>query len=163
MLIQGHIGAGWVDGQYCRVRRPEQYSAFFRIFSATSIRLHGHRHADFVDTAADMDAVLQNDMLDYAVRLKEKGVVRAVGMSSHDPVTSLRMIETGANDVLMFSINPAYDAMPPETDVDGLMSASAYEGMTAFETRLERATLYRACEARGVGITVMKSLAGRAS
>lgn len=159
MLIQGHIGAGWVDGQYCRVRRPEQYERFFQDllrYLDTDYMDIGMLH--FVDTAADMDAVLQNDMLDYAVRLKEKGVVRAVGMSSHDPVTSLRMIETGAIDVLMFSINPAYDAMPPETDVDGLMSASAYEGMTAFETRPERATLYRACEARGVGITVMKSL-----
>ena len=43
-------------------------------------------------------------------------------------------------------------------DVDGLMSQTAYQGMTAFETRPERVTLYRACEARGVGITVMKAL-----
>jgi predicted aldo/keto reductase-like oxidoreductase len=48
--------------------------------------------------------------------------------------------------------------MPPETDVDGLMSKATYEGLSAFETRPERVKLYRACEARGVGITVMKSL-----
>jgi hypothetical protein len=32
-------------------------------------------------------------------------------MSSHDPVTALKMIETGLIDVLMFSVNPAYDAI----------------------------------------------------
>lgn len=159
LLIQGHIGAGWVDGQYCRVRKPEQYARFFEdllSYLDTDYMDIGMLH--FVDTQADMDQVLGSGMLDYAARLKEKGVIRAVGMSSHDPLTSLKMIETGAIDVLMFSINPAYDAMPPETDVDGLMSSASYEGMTAFETRPERTKLYRACEAKGVGITVMKAL-----
>ncbi len=105
-----------------------------------------------------MDLVLSSGMLDYAVRLKREGVIRAVGMSSHDPVTALKMIETGAIDVLMFSINPAYDAMPPEADVDGLMNKDSYASFAAFEPRPERAKLYRSCEARGVGITVMKAL-----
>ncbi len=30
MQIQGHIGAGWVDGQYCRVREPESTGASLR-------------------------------------------------------------------------------------------------------------------------------------
>jgi predicted aldo/keto reductase-like oxidoreductase len=159
MQIQGHIGAGWVDGQYCRVRKPEQYKRFFQdllSYLGTDYMDIGMLH--FVDTQADMDLVLESGMLDYAVELKKKGVVRTVGMSSHDPVTALKMIETGAIDVLMFSINPAYDAMPPEADVDGLMSKASYEGFSAFEPRPERVKLYRACEARGVGITVMKSL-----
>ena len=159
MMIQGHIGAGWVDGQYCRVRKPEQYERFFQDllnYLRTDYMDIGMLH--FVDTREDMDLVLSSDMLDYAVKLKQKGVLRTVGMSSHDPVTALKMIETGAIDVLMFSINPAYDAMPPEADVDGLMSKASYANFSAFEPRPERVKLYRACEARGVGITVMKSL-----
>jgi predicted aldo/keto reductase-like oxidoreductase len=159
MMIQGHIGAGWVDGQYCRVRKPEQYERFFQDllnYLGTDYMDIGMLH--FVDTQEDMDLVLSSGMLDYAVSLKQKGVIRAVGMSSHDPVTALKMIETGAIDVLMFSINPAYDAMPPETDVDGLMSKTSYANFSAFVPRPERVKLYRACEARGVGITVMKSL-----
>ena len=159
MQIQGHIGAGWVDGQYCRVREPEQYKRFFQDlldYLRTDYMDIGMLH--FVDTREDMDLVLSSGMLDYAVELKRNGVIRAVGMSSHDPVTALKMIETGAIDVLMFSINPAYDAMPPEADVDGLMSKASYERFATFEPRPERMKLYRACEARGVGITVIKSL-----
>jgi predicted aldo/keto reductase-like oxidoreductase len=159
MQIQGHIGAGWVDGQYCRVRKPEQYRRFFEDllnYLQTDYMDIGMLH--FIDTQADMDVTLESGMLDYAVELKKKGVIRAVGMSSHDPVTALKMIETGAIDVMMFSINPAYDAMPPEADVDGLMNLDSYKNFSAFEPRPERVKLYRACEARGVGITVMKSL-----
>ena len=159
MLIQGHIGAGWVDGQYCRVRKPEQYRRFFEdllSFLRTDYMDIGMLH--FVDTQADMDQVLESGMLDYALRLKREGVVRAVGMSSHDPVIALKMIETGGIDVLMFSVNPAYDAMPPEAEVEDLMSRDAYSGFDAFTPRPERVKLYRACEARGVGVTVMKAL-----
>ncbi len=34
----------------------------------------------FVDTQADMDLVLEGGMLDYARKLKQEGVIRAVGM-----------------------------------------------------------------------------------
>jgi predicted aldo/keto reductase-like oxidoreductase len=159
MHIQGHIGAGWVDGQYCRVRKPEQYRRFFEdllAFLRTDYMDIGMLH--FVDTQADMDLVLEGGMLDYARKLKQEGVIRAVGMSSHDPVTALKMIETGLIDVLMFSVNPAYDAMPPEAEVEDLMSRDAYSGFEAFTPRPERVKLYRACEARGVGVTVMKAL-----
>lgn len=159
MLIQGHIGAGWVDGQYCRVRRRDQYERFFEglmKFLRTDWIDIGMLH--YVDTQADMDRVHEGGMLDYAVSLKQKGVIRAVGLSSHDPVAALRMVETGAIDVVMFSINPAYDAMPPESDVDGLMDRSSYEGFQTFRQMPERTRLYKTCEARGVGITVMKAL-----
>ncbi|MCL1965405.1 MAG: aldo/keto reductase [Firmicutes bacterium] len=158
VLLQGHIGAGWVDGQYCRTREPARYRHFFEDFMArlqTDTVDIGMLH--FVDTRADFDQALANGMLDYACELKAKGVLRATGVSSHDPLVAQQLVETGKIDVLMFSLNPAYDTLPPETDVDGLFKPESYQ-RDSFTIVPERLRLYQTCEALGVGITVMKAL-----
>jgi predicted aldo/keto reductase-like oxidoreductase len=78
-------------------------------------------------------------------------------MSSHSPVTALKAVESGLIDVLMFSLNPAFDLMPRDVDIMDLFEG---KGNVFGDYKLEpaRAALYRACEARGVGITVMKAL-----
>ena len=60
----------------------------------------------------------------------------------------------------MFSVNPAYDILPP---IEEFMSY--YKGDERYEAKLggiapERAELYRLCEENGVGLTVMKAYAG---
>lgn len=57
----------------------------------------------------------------------------------------------------MFSINPAFDMMPPSDDINALFGdfAEAGEGIDP-----ERDSLYKLCEERGVGLTVMKPYAG---
>ena len=39
----------------------------------------------------------------------ENGVIRHLGLSSHDPEIIRRFLDTGLIDMVMFSINPAYD------------------------------------------------------
>ena len=159
VLLQGHIGAGWIDGQYCRTRDPGQYTHFFQDFMhrlQTDYVDIGMLH--FVDTQADFDKVIESGMLDYVCELKQKGVIRATGVSSHDPLVAMQLVETGQIDVLMFSLNPVYDTLPPETDIDGLFNPETYRRDT-FTIAPERLKLYQTCETRGVGITVMKSLA----
>ena len=55
------------------------------------------------------------------------------------------LLDTGLLDMLMFSINPAYDYR---------------HGDYAIGSVDERMVLYRRCEAEGVGISVMKAFAG---
>ena len=72
------------------------------------------------------------------------------------------MIETGVIDVILFSINPAFDLLPAQTDIDDYFKDETYNAETRFSIDPERAALYRLCEEKGVGITVMKALgAGR--
>ena len=70
---------------------------------------------------------------------------------------ALKAVESGVVDVLMFSINPAYDMERAETDIYDLMEFKGMEknGLVVDEARQK---LYTACETAGVAITVMKPL-----
>lgn len=99
----------------------------------------------YVDQNDDYDAMLNNGLLDYAVKLKEAGTIRYIGFSSHSVEISRRFLETGLIDVFMFSLNPAYDF---ENTAEGLRVAE------------DRAALYAEAAKRGTAITVMKCYSG---
>lgn len=163
VMIQGHIGACWVNGQYKVSRDPDE---FIPAFEDLLLRLQtdyidvGFIH--FVDKMADWDSLCKSDMMKYALSLKEKGTIRAIGMSSHDPVTAKKAVESGLIDVLMFSLNPAYDLVPASRDMteifDEVVKGKAQD-FTSLTLDRDRAALYRACQEKGVAITVMKALA----
>ena len=77
--------------------------------------------------------------------LKRRGAVRHIGLSSHTPQVVHKVLDMGLIDLLMFSINPAYDYRHGEFAIGGVD---------------ERQALYRRCEAEGVGISVMKAFSG---
>ena len=98
-----------------------------------------------LDEVSDLHSVRKNDVIDYIMRLKEQGVVRHIGLSSHTPEIVHQVLDMGILDILMFSINPAYDYQQGEY---GIGSAG------------DRMGLYRRCEKEGVGISVMKAFGG---
>lgn len=154
VILQGHIGSVWKNGQYGRGRSLDDCRFFFEDFltrlGQPSIDI-GMIH--YVDDDADLDEILSGPVYAYARELKERGVIRCIGMSSHNPLVALRAVPY--IDVLMFSVNPAFDCMDDTTDFDGLFIPG-----TAPESRghhgSARQALYRACEEAGVAITVMK-------
>ena len=157
-IIQGHLCTVFEDGQYTRTRNIEKTK---RSFEDLLERLHtdyidvGMIH--YVDSEEDFRTVFEGPVLAYAQELKQKGVIRHIGMSSHNPHIALQAVESGVIDVLMFSINPAYDMERAETDIDDLIAFKGMEksGLVVDEARQK---LYSACEAAGVAITVMKPL-----
>ncbi len=156
MMIQGHICSVDLNQQYDISRDPVVCRRYFE----TLLRCLRTDYIDFgmlffVDSAADYSAAFESDILEYAQDLKRRGVIRAIGASSHNPVTARRIVESGVVDLLMFSINPAFDMMPPDSELEKMIGAPG-ELMTGMNP--VRAELYRLCEQRGVGITVMKSL-----
>lgn len=159
VLLQGHIGAAWLDGQYCRTRELDHAKRFFEDF-LTRLRTDyvdiGMLH--FVDTQDDYDALIGSGMVEYALELKRQGVIKAVGLSSHEPLAARQAIEAGFVDVLMFSINPAFDLVPEGVSIDGLMTPDTFRSGNLSSIDPVREQLYRVCEARGVAITVMKTL-----
>lgn len=58
---------------------------------------------------SDIDDIIGGGILDYVRSLKEAGVVRHLGFSSHTPAVANKLIDMGGFDMMMFSINPAYD------------------------------------------------------
>lgn len=160
VILQGHIGAVLQNGQYMRSRDVKLCDEFVNDFLA---RFHtdyidlGMMH--FIDTQEDFDKAFNSPYIDYCLELKKRGVIRYLGVSSHDPVTARKMVETGVLDMMMFSINPAFDLLPAGTSVDDF-----WKGETYAPQRLamdpDREELYRLCEEKGVGITVMKTLGG---
>lgn len=157
-IIQGHLCTVFEDGQYTRTRDIEKTK---RSFEDLLERLHtdyidvGMIH--YVDSEEDVRTVFEGPVLAYAKELKKTGVIRHIGMSSHNPHIALKAVESGIVDVLMFSINPAYDMESAETDIYDLMEFKGME-KNGFVVDEARQKLYSACEAAGAAITVMKPL-----
>lgn len=158
--IQGHIGSTWQDGQYVRTRDAARCRVAFEDLLArlqTDYIDLGMIH--FVDTEGDWDAAMGGPFLDYVKELKAAGMIRHIGMSTHNPAMAKRAAESGMIEMLLFSVNPAFDMHPATDDLD------AYFDWENFQEELggidpQRAELYRLCERHDVGITVMKPYAG---
>lgn len=163
VLLQGHIGAIWKDGQYGRSRNVEECKAAFQDLLdrlETDYIDIGMLH--FVDTLEDFEETFSGPVIEYAKELKAKGTIRAIGMSSHSPIVAKKAVETGLIEVLMFSLNPAYDLLPEETVIDDLFRAETYQDDNLRGVNPQRDALYKTCEAMGTAITVMKALGGGA-
>ena len=87
-------------------------------------------------------ALCEIGLVDYLQTLKREGTLRHIGFSSHTPSVANRILDMGIADMMMFSINPAYDF--EKGDEYGVGSVG------------ERFTLFCRCEREGVGISVMK-------
>lgn len=157
MLIQGAIGSVDLSQQYDVSRDLEVCKKYFE----DMLRFLQTDYIDFgmlffLDTHEDIDAMLNNGIVDYAARLKREGKIRAIGASTHNPETALRIVEEGLVEMLMFSINPAFDMMPERGNIDDMLGEQFTSNVTKMDPA--RAELYRLCQSRGVGITVMKPL-----
>jgi uncharacterized protein len=157
--LQGHIGAVLENGQYKRTREvakcDEFIQDFLKRFHTDTIDI-GIIH--FVDDLDDWRAIETRGILEYALRLKQKGIIRAIGLSSHEPHTALTAVQSGYIDVLMFSLNPSFDLLPAQTQIEALFERKTYEQGASAGLNPVRQQLYEACAQRGVGITVMKTL-----
>ncbi|MDD5702484.1 MAG: aldo/keto reductase [Dehalococcoidales bacterium] len=160
VFIQGHIGAAWINGQYAHTRDLEPSKLFFNDLMTrlqTDYIDIGIFH--FVDNKADFEKVFNSAILKYAQELKAKGIIKAIGMSSHNPEVALRAVKTGHLDVLLFSINPAFDLLPADTDIETFFHLQeTFQTGQLKDINPVRRELYETCETMGVGITVMKGL-----
>ena len=158
--IQGHIGSTWQDGQYVRTRDVDKCRAAFEDLLArlqTDYIDLGMIH--FVDTQADWDAAMAGPYLDYVEGLRAQGAIRHIGMSTHNPAMARKAVEGGLVEMILFSVNPAFDMHPATDDLDTYFDWDNYRAdLGGIDP--QRAELYRLCEARDVGITVMKPYAG---
>ena len=159
-VIEGHLGSMWENGQYRRTRNTEEVIAAYEDF-LTRMQLDyvdiGMIH--YVDDEKDFDSIFQGEIIAYAKKLKADGVVRCLGISTHNPDIALKAVESGIIDVILFSINAAYDMLPASEDVDILFEESTFSGRTYEGIDRKRSLLYQTCQNAGVALTVMKGYA----
>ncbi len=139
VILAAHLGAA-IDsnGQYTRIRDPQQCEYFFLDFlaryhveSADILYLHNS------DSQEDYDELMKpGGLLEMAKRFQAEGKTRFIGFSGHNTVTSRQAVESGQIDVLMFPVNFTNHVMPG------------------------RQALFDACVARQVGLVAMKPYAG---
>ncbi|MCI2048536.1 MAG: aldo/keto reductase [Lachnospiraceae bacterium] len=159
-ILQAHLCSVWKDGQYKRTRKLSEVREGF----SDELRRLGTDHFEigmihYCDSLDDWETIRRNGVLQYAQELKKHGVIEAVGMSSHNPEVALAAVQSGALNVLMFSVNPCYDLQPAGEDVEKLWADEAYE-KPLLNMDPQRSELYETCQRLGVGITVMKAFGG---
>ena len=157
--IQGHIGSTWQDGQYVRTREIDKVKAAFEdLLTRLGTDYIDLGMIHYVDQEADWENIVNGPFIEYVKELKEKGIIRHIGLSTHNPVIGKKAVESGLIEMMMFSVNPAFDLLPATENIKDYY-AEEYDASLGGISR-DRAELYKLCEKEDVGITVMKGFGG---
>lgn len=158
-IIQGHIGSTWQNGQYERSRDiPKVKAAFDDILARMQTDYMDLGMIHFVDEVAEYKRIMSGEFIEFVLGLKRDKVIRHIGLSTHNPDVAKLAAESGIVEMLLFSINPAFDMLPATEDIDKYFADTYDESLSGIAP--EREELYKICERRGVGINVMKGFAG---
>ena len=158
-IIQGHIGSTWQNGQYVRTREPDKVKeAFGDLLSRLKTDYIDLGMIHFVDEVAEFNKIINGDFIQYVKSLKQDGTIRHIGLSTHNPDVAKLAALSGQIEMLLFSLNPAFDMLPASEDINDLFKEHYKESLKGIAP--EREELYQICERENVGITVMKGYAG---
>ncbi|MCR5055225.1 MAG: aldo/keto reductase [Lachnospiraceae bacterium] len=159
--VQGHIGSTYQNGQYVRTRdmrhvRPAFEDLLVRL--KTDYIDLGMIH--YIDSVDEWNNVMNGEFIEYVHELHEKGVIKHIGLSTHNPVIGKLAVETGFIEMILFSINPAFDMRPATEELESMFGGYDQDQLSGIDP--ERARFYQMCEEQNVGITVMKGFFGGA-
>ena len=148
--IQSHLCSVWKNGQYMRTRKIDEVKAGMEeMLSLLQTDYIDVGMIHYCDSLADWKIIDEGPVLQYAKELKASGVIRHIGLSSHNPQAALAAVRSGAIEVLMFSVNPCYDLQPASEDVEELWNEKNYEKHLV-NMDPERQELYEVCQRLGV-------------
>ena len=160
-VIQGHLGSTWQSEQYVRTRDLAQVRPAFEDLLARF-------HTDYVDLgmihyvdkpSEFLELMDDSPFIGYVRELRAAGTVRHVGLSTHNPEVARLAVLCPEIEMILFSVNPAFDMMPATDDLDAYFDERGEQAATD-GMRPERAELYALAEETGTGITVMKGYMG---
>ena len=159
-VIQGHIGSTWQNDQYVRTREMDNvvpaFEDFMERFQIDTLDF-GMIH--YVDQLDDYNEIMNGPFIEYVRKLKKEGTIEHIGLSTHNPDIGLLAAQNPEIELLMFSINPAYDMFGSMGDIEEYRKEDAYDGQM-FGLNPQRAELYETCANNGTALTVMKGFAG---
>ena len=157
MNIQGHVGVCWKDGQYKKTRDvaecKEGFEDLLKRLETDHIEV-GMIH--ITDTWEQWEEIQNSEYLDYVKQLKAEGKILHIGLSSHNAEVALAAVKSGVVEVLMFSMNPAFDYLPSgvnpwEANFDSVAMAGIDPA---------RVELCDYCATHNIAIVNMKTFAG---
>ncbi len=159
--VQGHIGSTYQNGQYVRTRdlnhvRPA-FEDLLKRLRTDYIDL-GMIH--YIDSMEDWNNAMNGEYIDYVHRLHEEGTIRHIGLSTHNPVIGKLAVEAGFIEMILFSINPAFDMRPATEELESMFGGYDEDKLSGIDP--ERARFYQMCEEENIGLTVMKGFFGGA-
>lgn len=159
-VLQGHLCTIWQNEQYKATRNIKEVKTAFE----TMLKNLNTDYIDigmihYVDSLKTWKQIVEGEIMEYALELKKQGKINHIGLSSHNPIVALEAVNSGLIEVLMFSVNPCYDLLPGDEDVETLWAESSYQ-KPLFNLDPQREKLYETCQRLGVGITVMKVFGG---
>ncbi len=158
-IVQGHIGSTWQNGQYVRTRDMKYViPAFEDILRRMRTDYMDLGMIHYIDKQEEWDLCMNNEFIRYVTDLKQKGTIRHIGLSTHNPRIAKLAVESGIVEMILFSINPAFDMRPPTEDLDSMFGGYDAEGYAGIDP--ERTALYQLCEQKQIGVTVMKGFFG---
>lgn len=159
-MIQGHIGPTWQNNQYVRTRDMDKvipaFEDFMERFQIDTLDF-GMIH--YVDLIEDYENIMNGPFIEYVRKLKDEGTIEHIGLSTHNPDVVMLVAQNPEIELLMFSINPAYDMFGAMEDIEEYRKEDAYDE-SLFGLNPQRAEIYELCEKNGTAITVMKAFAG---
>ena len=159
-IVQGHIGSTTKDGQYYRTRELKYViPAFEDLLEKMQTDYIDIGMIHYVDSKEEWKQIQNSDYLKYVFELKEKGTIKHIGISSHNPEVAIEAAKTDYIEMILFSMNPAFDLFPSGENTIDNMLGDKYEYMLKGIDPM-RAELLNLCKENNVGITVMKGFAG---
>ncbi|MCD7840049.1 MAG: aldo/keto reductase [Erysipelotrichaceae bacterium] len=146
VYLQIHFGANFETGEYGWTTNLDKIKESV----AWQLKMLDTDYIDFgfihcIDEEADLNDMMNHGVINYILDLKKQGIIKHIGLSSHTPRLVNQILDMHIIDMLMFSINPAYDNK---------------HGEYAYGENDERMTMYQRCQKEGVAISVMKAFSG---
>ena len=112
----------------------------------------------FVDEISEFEEIMNGAFYGYVQELYQQKKILHIGLSTHNPAVAKLAAESGKVEMIMFSVNPAFDMLPATEDINQYFVEEYDESMRGISPVREE--LYKLCEEKGIGITVMKGYAG---
>lgn len=157
MVIQGHIGCFYNGKQYERTRdianAQKGFEDLLQRLGTDYVEV-GMLHLS--DDLEDWNAIVNGPLMQYAQDLKREGKIKHIGMSSHHTKVALAAAKSGLVEVIMFSMNPAFDALPAGLNV---WEEESYKSMLSGIDPL-RVELYDYCALHHIAVVAMKAFGG---
>lgn len=158
-IIQGHIGSTWQKGQYVKSR---DMNIVVPAFEDLLERLQTD-HIEFgmihyVDEVKEYNQIMNSEFMEYVRKLKEEETIHHIGISTHNPEVGLLAADNPEIELIMISLNPAFDMMPPVVLDDYFENDKYSEDLGGIQPI--RSQLYQKCLDTDTSITVMKGFAG---
>ncbi len=157
MIIQGHIGCVWENGQHTRTRdvakTKEGFEDLLQRLGTDHIEV-GMIH--IADSPEEWNELEGSDFLEYVKQLKKEGKIEHIGISSHNAEVALMAAKSGWIEVIMFSLNPAFDRLRGGATP---WTPGAFDNLQAGIDPV-RVEFYDYCATHKIGVTVMKTFGG---